>query len=110
MRNGTFNTSKCRGSFKKWGCCTPILPNFPKKIKFKNKIFKKKEQGQTGQASIRGWQATSGRRLACQVLFFEFFFLLALHFLRRWSTLVGWLQHMLAQPKLLLNPSNTHNF
>jgi hypothetical protein len=27
-----------------------------------------------------------------------------------WSTLVGWFQHMLALPRLLLKYSNTHNF
>jgi hypothetical protein len=28
----------------------------------------------------------------------------------KWSTLAGWLQHMPALPKLLLETSNTHNF
>jgi hypothetical protein len=63
-------------SFKKWGCCTPILPkalgHFPN--------------------------------------FQNMFFLPALHFLRKWSTLAGWLQHMPALPRLLLETSNTHNF
>jgi hypothetical protein len=40
MRNGIFNTSKCRGKLQTMGCCAPILPkalahfpNFSKKIK-----------------------------------------------------------------------------
>jgi hypothetical protein len=56
-------------SFKKWVCCTPILPkalahflNFQKKIS-KKKISKKLKQSSVeGQASIRGRRATVGRR------------------------------------------------
>jgi hypothetical protein len=44
------------------------------------------------------------------VIFFEIFFLPALQFLRKWSTLSHWLQHMPALPRLLLETSNIHNF
>jgi hypothetical protein len=43
-------------------------------------------------------------------IFLEIFFLPALHFLCKWSTLAGWLQHMPALLRLLLEVSNTHNF
>jgi hypothetical protein len=84
MRNGRFNTSK------KWGCCTPILPkalthfpNFQKKIQ-KIKIFKKMGPAQQVQASTRGRPLAIGRclNLSGWPIFFEFFFLPALHFLR----------------------------
>jgi hypothetical protein len=38
------------------------------------------------------------------------FFLPALYFLCKWSTLADWLQHMPVLPRLLLETSNTHNF
>jgi hypothetical protein len=48
MKNGTFNTSKCKGKLQKMGCYTPILPkalahspNFQKK-NFKISKFQKK--------------------------------------------------------------------
>jgi hypothetical protein len=43
-------------------------------------------------------------------IFLEMFFLLALHFLCKWSTLAGWLQHMPTLPRLLLETSNIHDF
>jgi hypothetical protein len=43
-------------------------------------------------------------------IFLGIFFLPALHFLCKWSTLAGWLQHMPALPRLLLETSNTHDF
>jgi hypothetical protein len=48
----------------------------------------------------------------CRVdpIFLEFFFLPTLHFLRTWSTLSHWLQHMPTLPRLLLETSNIHNF
>jgi hypothetical protein len=57
MRNGRFNTSKCRGraSFKKWGYCTPILLAHSPKFQIKNskiqKIQKKEEQSDRGPQS-----------------------------------------------------------
>jgi hypothetical protein len=44
------------------------------------------------------------------ISFFEIFFPSAFLFLCMWSTLVGWLQHMPALPRLLRKTSNTHNF
>jgi hypothetical protein len=38
------------------------------------------------------------------------FFCPTLHFLRKWSTLAGWFQHMLTLPKVHLKTSNTYNF
>jgi hypothetical protein len=90
--------------------------------KLPQKILKKEKKKGTwsdeaGQAS--GWRATAGRRSAtgwsCPLsdlcpFFLNFFFSSALHFLRKWSTLVGWLQHMPALPRVHLKTSNTHNF
>jgi hypothetical protein len=63
-------------------------------------------------AATNGRPLAAGRRLAllgCPHFFWNLF-LSALHFLPKWSTLAGWLQHMPALPRLLLETSNTHNF
>jgi hypothetical protein len=105
-------------SFKKWGRCTPILPkaqahfpNFQKFIFYFLFNFKKIGTARQVQASTCG----CGSRVdawTCRAvpIFVEFFFLPALHFLRKWSTLSHWLQHMPALPKLLLETLNIHNF
>jgi hypothetical protein len=70
------------------------------------------------QLTAQGWLATSGcppatgRRLDLwgSSHFSWIFFSSCPDFLCKWSTLAGWLQHMLALPRLLLETSNTHNF
>jgi hypothetical protein len=69
-------------------------------------------------SSARGRPATSSRPptagwhldKANLPIFFEFFFSLALHYLCKWSTLAGWLQHMPALARPCPKTSNTHNF
>jgi hypothetical protein len=109
-------------SFKKWGpCCTPILleaqvhsPNFQILFCFKFKKFKKMgTESDSDQASTRGHPLATGRCLTLVKFcahFYEFFFPHALHILRMWSTLVGWLQHMPALTRPYPKTSNTHNF
>jgi hypothetical protein len=88
-------------SFKKWGCCTPILPkalahssNFPK-ISFKRiRIFHIK-RGCLAHLGVD--PRSAGDRLSpaagwhmdrpSSPFFFEFFFSPAFHFLCKWSTL-----------------------
>jgi hypothetical protein len=106
--------------FKKWECCTPILPKcqahpqLPQKTK---KIQKNSKKG--GQPTICG---TAGSRLVtsnrllvangCPKLHpgKKFPPLLGPKFLHMWLTLPHWLQHMPALPRLLLKTSNIHNF
>jgi hypothetical protein len=71
----------------------------------------------TGRRPRAGRRLAVARRLRVDTcaygavpIFLEFFFLRALHFLCKWSTLAGWLQHMPALPRLLLETSNIHNF
>jgi hypothetical protein len=110
MGNGNLTLPNLGASFKKWGCSIPILPkamahspNFKKKNSKNSKKFKKMgigfDRAKCQPGPIRPYSH-----------FFEFFFPLALHFLRMWSTLVGWLQYMPTLPRLLLKTSNTHNF
>jgi hypothetical protein len=121
MRNGTFNTSKCRG--KKWGCYTPILPkalahspNFQNNF-IKIKKFKKKGQSGPVQALTRGRRVTTSRQPRvnawigpdCPILNFNFFLMPSIFCARGQLLLVG-SSTCLALPKLLPKTSNTHNF
>jgi hypothetical protein len=122
MKNGKLNTSKYRGKLQKMELLYthsprspgpfPKLPNF-----FYKKITKyRKRRTKHDRASInpraKAGPLAAGQHLPCQAsfLFFWNFFPHALHFLRMWSTLASWLQHMPALPRLLLKTSNTHNF
>jgi hypothetical protein len=126
-----FTLPSVGASFKKWGCCTPILlrcqahlHNTKKKGKKKN--AKKRGVAGKGPHSVKlravasrpwspnCWLVTPGRSptvLGCPKLTLcnKFVFPPTLNFLHMWSTLVGWLQHMPALRKLLLKTSNTHN-
>jgi hypothetical protein len=90
-----------RASFKKWGCYTSILPkalahlpNFQKFFFFKFKKFKKMGIAPQVQASTRDRPLVDAWTCGVVSIFLEFFLLPALYFLRKWSTLAGWLQHM----------------
>jgi hypothetical protein len=106
-------------SFKKWVCCTPILPktlahflNFP--IIFLRKKIKMKQFAQ-GQVSTRDWRVTANRWpvvAECLNLNPCKFFLISpafLFFCMR-STPPGWLQHMPALPRVHRKTSNTYKF
>jgi hypothetical protein len=71
-------------------------------------VLQSAAQGRPGPAVARRPRVDA---CACGAVpnFLEFFFP-ALHFLCKWSTLAGWLQHMPTLPRLLLETSNTHNF
>jgi hypothetical protein len=68
----------------------------------------------TGSSATNGWQPTVGHRPRTGAQAFSLcnFFLIptALLFLRMWSTLSHWFQHMPALPKVHLKTSNIHNF
>jgi hypothetical protein len=108
-------------SFKKWGCCTPILPkalaHFPNfQNKKSKKIWKHAKNWKSRSLSrhepwLAGdcWSLTSSGPPFLYIATF-FFQTPALLFGHMWSTLFHWLQHMPALPKLLLKTSNTHNF
>jgi hypothetical protein len=89
MRNGRFDTSKCRGKLEKMGVLCTHSPKSPSpfpKLPFKNlKKIKKFQKNGT-----RGRQATAGRHLdrVGLPLFFEFFFCVALHFFAASSQLL----------------------
>jgi hypothetical protein len=129
MRNGRFNTSKC--SFKKWGCCTPILPKalayFPtsQKKKFNKKISKKWRQPDRARSRpVAGERPVVARRLRVNAwpylavpIFFEVFFFLPSIFctsgqllLVGSSTCPAFSSTTFALPRLLLKTSNTHIF
>jgi hypothetical protein len=106
-------------SFKKWRCCTPILPKalahsskLPQKNKFKNKKNSKKK----GQSGLSRYRPMAGGRLRVDTWigqiasFFLNFFSPILHFLRKWSTPSHWLQHMPALTRPSPKTTNTHNF
>jgi hypothetical protein len=68
MRNGRFDTSKCRGKLEKMGVLCTHSPKslgpfskLPIKIWKKKKDFKKKDQADPVQASTCGRLATAGR-------------------------------------------------
>jgi hypothetical protein len=118
-----FTLPSVGASFKKWECCTPILPecqahfhNTKKKSEKNSKIVKKGGTSlQHVKLQVQGYPTTSGRPPAkhmCPKLAPLKFFLLphAHKFLHMWSILIGWLQHMLALLRLLLKFSNIHNF
>jgi hypothetical protein len=121
-----FTLPSVGASFKKWECFTPILskcqahPHYTRKKKLKKilKLWKKgggMERPTVCQTTGHGWRATVGCSLVvhgCPKLALAKKFLLppAYIFFHMWSTLAGWLQHMLALPKLLLKFSNIHNF
>jgi hypothetical protein len=118
MRNGRFHTSKCRGKLQKMEVLyihSPKMlahPHGTKKYIQKNsKIAKNRGQLVVCQTAGCGRLATSRRPptvAGCPKLTLssKFFFILP----SLWSTLVGWLQHMPALPRLLLKTSNTHTF
>jgi hypothetical protein len=113
-------------SFKKWGCLYIHSPKSPSpfskllETNFKKiKKIKKRDYQPPIQVLTRGWWATGGRPAAdrrstpeqgADNPFFFLFFFLALHFLCKWSTLAGWLQHMPALASTCPKTSNTHNF
>jgi hypothetical protein len=73
MRDGRFNTSKCRASFKKWGCCahtsqsSPSPYNVQGPLKSTKKISlnykKKKRRALSTQTAACSWRPTAGHRL-----------------------------------------------
>jgi hypothetical protein len=67
------------------------FPKLPKQKFQKIKKFKKKGTSQTASFILN-------------------FFSPALHFLRKWSTLAGWLQHMPALARPCPKTLDTHNF
>jgi hypothetical protein len=79
MTNRRSNTSKC---FKKWGCCTSILPktlahykNFKKKSKIQKQKFKKKIQKKGTEPD---WSCVDPRPKGDRcAIFLNFFFLLS---------------------------------
>jgi hypothetical protein len=121
--------------FKKWKCCTSILPKCPspnilitsKKKKKKKEIGWTNWQGRYQLARLpptatspgplvarQGRLATSSRPpfLAacpkfplCKINFLSHAYI----FLYMWSILASWLQHMPALPRFLLKFSNIHN-
>jgi hypothetical protein len=60
--------------------------------------------------AVARWPRVDAWTCRAVSIFVEIFFLPALHFLLKWSTLSHWLQHMPALPRLLLETSNIHNF
>jgi hypothetical protein len=128
MRNGRFNPSKCRGKVQKMGVLyihspktsRPILklPHNTKHKSGKSKNYKKKGASKKAAHSLSncGPRLASDRWLptarGCPKLAPSKIFLLppAHIFLRMWSTLAGWLQHMPTLPRLLLKFSKIHNF
>jgi hypothetical protein len=100
-----------RGKLEKMGVlCTHSskslgpFPQLPiKNLKKIKKFQKKRDQADPVQVSTRGRREPSGRHLdrVGLPLFLEFFFSPALHFLRKWSTLADWFQHMPASISFL---------
>jgi hypothetical protein len=101
MNFGRISTSKCRGKLQKMGVLythSPKspgpFPKFPKIHFFKIEKFQKNWDSLTdagvdpGAGGGRGDDAWTWRAVP---IFLEFFFLHALYFLRKWSTLSHWL-------------------
>ena len=98
---------------------SPKMPNHLHYIKKKvKKILKIAKKGGPSY-SLLDYEPHQLAMASCQLAAHEClklvspknFLLLPTHiFLHMWSTLVGWLQHMPALPRLLLKFSNTHNF
>jgi hypothetical protein len=96
------HSSKSLGPFPK----LPIKNLEKKKIPKKGtrSTLSRRQPAVTRRPRVDAWTGS-----AC-LFFLQFFFSPALHFLRKWSTLAGWLQHMPAVPKVHLKTSNIHNF
>jgi hypothetical protein len=93
-----FTLPSVGASFKKWKFCTPILPKgMAQSSNFSKKKFKKIQNIQK-KASLTRQELAGG----CPNLTFCTIknILHALHFLRMWIILVGWLQHIPALPRL----------
>jgi hypothetical protein len=96
-------------SFKKWGSCAPILPNFQKKIQNRAEQAKRRPAA-GGRPQVASWPWVNAWPIGLCFPFYEFFFPPALHLLRMWSTLVDWLQHMPTLARPYPRTSKTHNF
>jgi hypothetical protein len=105
MKNGTFNTSKCRGKLQKMGVLYTHPPKSPgpfsilpkKKVKYKNKKLQKMGVPQTIKdcAAVGGRLRAPDRRLATLVHGPPFLY--TMHFFFKspppghfWSTLFHW--------------------
>jgi hypothetical protein len=110
-----FTLPSVGGSLKKWVHCAPILPKprgpFPKlpKKKVYKKNFKKIKTNCIESCVSPRLAGDRGRVSEPQPMKF-FKVSPALLFLRMWSTLSHWFQHMPALPRVHLKTSNTHNF
>jgi hypothetical protein len=86
MRNGRFNTSKCRGKLEKMGVLCTHSPKSPgpifklpiKDLNKNKKDLKKMDQANSIQVSTHGRRATTGRHMdrVGLSIFFGIFFLL----------------------------------
>jgi hypothetical protein len=117
MRNESVHTPKCRGkvqkmevlyfhSLKMLGLHNLLITSKKKSKKSKKSKNRKLSDCQTNRAVVLclSWAGALNSTFPKKKSF------LPSIFLHMWSTLVGWLHHMHALPKLLLKFSNTHNF